>query len=400
MPAYARREIVDNTEVGIYHCVSRCVRRAYLCGEDALTGRNFDHRKDWIRNRLEELAGAFAIDVLGFAVMSNHLHVMVRIRPDLARQLSDEEVARRWLRIFRKLRHAGAGADEPDARELSMLLADPEAVALRRGRLADLSWFMRALCEPIARRANREDGVTGRFWEGRFKSQAVLDESAALACSIYVDLNPIRAGIAYTPESSEYTAAYERIVARQLNAAEQAVTEKIDQAKPPERGDDWLSPIPDGDGCPASQRVHSPRRASDRGFLPLGLDEYLALLDWTGRQVRADKRGAIPLDLRPILERLSINAEGWVESILDFGRRFHRVIGRAASIAARAEERPALVSRPGCQPAGVYLTPGQFTSMFAFSPFLRPSWATLSAGGIPVCESTSLLDVRRLPRIC
>ena len=231
MPAYARREIVDNTEVGIYHCVSRCVRRAFLCGEDALTGRNFDHRKDWIRNRLEELAGAFAIDVLGFAVMSNHLHVMVRIRPDLSCQLSDEQVARRWLRIFRKRRDAAEAPNEPDVRELAMLLADPEAVALRRGRLADLSWFMRALCEPIARRANREDGVTGRFWEGRFKSQAVLDESAALACSIYVDLNPIRAGIAYTPESSEYTAAYERIVARQLNAAEQAVTEKIDQAK-------------------------------------------------------------------------------------------------------------------------------------------------------------------------
>jgi hypothetical protein len=84
--------------------------------------------------------------------------------------------------------------------------------------------------------------------------------------------------------------------------------------------------------------MHSPRRASDRGFLLLGLDEYLALLDWTGRQDRADKRGAIPQDLRPILERLSINAEGWVESILDFGRRFHRVIGRAASIAARAQK--------------------------------------------------------------
>jgi REP element-mobilizing transposase RayT len=343
MPAYARREIVDHTEVGIYHCVSRCVRRAFLCGEDALTGRNFDHRKDWIRDRLEELAGAFAIDVLGFAVMSNHLHVMVRIRPDLSSQLSNEEVARRWLRIFRKRRDAAEAPNKLDARELAMLLADSEAVAMRRGRLADLSWFMRALCEPIARRANLEDGVSGRFFEGRFKSQAVLDESAALACSIYVDLNPIRAGIADTPESSEYTAAYERIVARRLNAAEQAATEKIDQAKAPrsvapERGDGWLSPIPDNDVCPASQRMHSPRRASDRGFLPLGLDEYLALLDWTGRQVRADKRGAIPRDLRPILERLSINAEGWVEGILDFGRRFHRVIGRAASIAARARK--------------------------------------------------------------
>lgn len=60
MPASARREIVDASQVGIYHCVSRCVRRAFLCGEDALTGRNFDHRKEWIRGRLEELAGAFA----------------------------------------------------------------------------------------------------------------------------------------------------------------------------------------------------------------------------------------------------------------------------------------------------------------------------------------------------
>ena len=83
MPAYARSEIVDASEVGIYHCVSRCVRRAFLCGEDALTGRNFDHRKDWIRDRLQELAGAFAIDVLGFAVLSNHLHVMLAFGPML-----------------------------------------------------------------------------------------------------------------------------------------------------------------------------------------------------------------------------------------------------------------------------------------------------------------------------
>ncbi len=199
------------------------------------------------------------------------------------------------------------------------------------------------MCEPIARRANREDGVTGRFWEGRFKSQAVLDESAALACSIYVDLNPIRAGIAATPESSEYTAAYERIAARQVRAAAQAATQKSAQSDPPRavaplHRDDWLSPIPDQDVCPASQRMHSRRRASDRGFLPLGLDEYLALLDWTGRQVRVDKTGVIPRDLRPILERLSINAESWVESILAFGRRFHRVIGRTASIAAPAQK--------------------------------------------------------------
>ena len=107
--------------------------------------------------------------------------------------------------VFRKRRD---DSDGPDELAVAMLLADPDAVAVRRGRLGNLSWFMRALCEPIARRANREDGVTGRFFEGRFKSQAVLDESATLACSMYVDLNPIRAGIAETPEGSQYTAAF------------------------------------------------------------------------------------------------------------------------------------------------------------------------------------------------
>ncbi len=400
MPAYARREIVDNTEVGIYHCVSRCVRRAFLCGDDALTGRSFDHRKDWIRDRLEELAGGFAIDVLGFAVMSNHLHVLLRIRPDLSRQFSDEEVAQRWLRIFRKRRDPAEAPNEPDARALAMLLADSEAVGVRRGRLADLSWFMRALCEPIARRANCEDGVTGRFWEGRFKSQAVLDESAALACSIYVDLNPIRAGIADTPESSEYTAAYERIAARQEGTAESNAQAESRRVVAPRRRDDWLSPIPDDDVCPASQRPHSPQRASNRGFLPLGLDEYLALLDWTGRQLRADKRGAIPVALQPILERLSINAEGWVDSMLDFGRRFHRVIGRAASIAARATKAAGIgiKARP---PAGWRLPNARPTAHILFiARFPRSSKTPLRAGVIPVCMSTSLRDVRRLPGTC
>ena len=84
MPAYARKEIVDDSVVGVYHCVSRCVRRAFLCGIDAYSGRNFDHRNGWIRDHLEELAAIFAVDVLGFSVMSNHIHLLLRTRPDVA----------------------------------------------------------------------------------------------------------------------------------------------------------------------------------------------------------------------------------------------------------------------------------------------------------------------------
>ena len=166
MPAYARRQIVDETEVGIYHCVSRCVRRAFLCGQDALTGRNFDHRKDWIQSRLEELAGIFAVDLLGFSVMSNHIHLLLRNRPDLAADFSDEEVALRWWRLHPSRRNEDGSPAEPGPHEIAGLLADTDALAEHRRRLSSISWLMRSLSEPIARRANREDRVTGRFLKG------------------------------------------------------------------------------------------------------------------------------------------------------------------------------------------------------------------------------------------
>ena len=334
MPAYARRQIVDEIEVGVYHCVSRCVRRAFLCGQDALTGRNYDHRKHWMQSRMEELASIFAVDVLGFSLMSNHLHVVLRNRPDLTAQWSDEEVALRWWRLHPLRRNADGSPAEPEEQEIAGLLADREALAEHRRRLSSISWWMRSLCELIARRANREDHVTGRFWEGRFKSQALLDESAILACSVYVDLNPIRAKLADTPETSKYTGAFERILARQAAAAatiDQNQTATVSAAR-----DAWLSPLPEQDAGTTADSVPPPTRASNRGFLPMSLDDYLTLLDWTGRQLRDDKRGAIPDELRPILERLAINADTWLDTVTCFGRWFHRAVGRMSSMAARA----------------------------------------------------------------
>lgn len=361
MPAYARRQIVDESVVGAYHCVSRCVRRAFLCGDDRFSGKNFDHRKVWLQERMETLAGIMAVDVLGFSVMSNHLHLLLRIRPDIAVAWTDEEVARRWWQLHPGRRNDDGTPADPEPAEIAMLLADTDALGSRRRRLSSLSCFMGALCEPIARRANKEDHATGRFWEGRFKSQAVLDEAALLACSIYIDLNPIRAGLAETPETSHFTAAYERIGARQREAMRSAsvsqeaeftgaaakagacVPRRADMAKIPRgeaathrRTDDWLSPIPNSDRVGCAAGAASAHRASQQGFLPLALDEYLALLDWTGRQTRADKIGSVPAELQPILERLRVRPERWVESVLTLGRRFHRAIGRASSMAARA----------------------------------------------------------------
>ena len=83
MPQFARKDIVIEGEVGIYHCVSRCVRRAFLCGEDPVSGRDLGHRKDWIRDRLKLLIECMAVELCDYAVLSNHIHVVVRTRPDL-----------------------------------------------------------------------------------------------------------------------------------------------------------------------------------------------------------------------------------------------------------------------------------------------------------------------------
>ena len=178
MPAYARRNIVDDDRVGVYHCIARCVRRAFLCGADSYTGRDFSHRKAWVLDRLRELARLFGVEVCDYAVMSNHLHIVLRNRPDVARQWSDDEVAIRWRKLFPQRDELTGEPREPNGHDVAMLTADAGRVALLRSRLASLSWFMRCLCEWVARKANHEEGSFGRFWAGRFKSQPLLDESA------------------------------------------------------------------------------------------------------------------------------------------------------------------------------------------------------------------------------
>ncbi len=105
MPTLNRTEIWSRDEVQVFHLINRCVRRMYLCGKDRRTGKDYSHRKEWIRDRLEELAGIFGRDILGFCVISNHLHVVARTRPDAVKAWSDDEVALRWWRLFPQRRN-------------------------------------------------------------------------------------------------------------------------------------------------------------------------------------------------------------------------------------------------------------------------------------------------------
>ena len=157
-----------------------------------------------IESRIHLLADCFALSVHAYAVMSNHVHLVLYTDPAAARSWQDDEVIARWRRALPVRAKAAAGeavATKPSAEET----VSTEWIADKRSRLGSLSWFMKLLNEPIARRANAEDTCTGHFWEGRFRSQALLDEQAIAAAMAYVDLNPIRAGMATTLESSEFT---------------------------------------------------------------------------------------------------------------------------------------------------------------------------------------------------
>ncbi|MGA2703635.1 MAG: transposase, partial [Isosphaeraceae bacterium] len=162
----ARAHLVDPSVTRWYHCVTRCVRRAFLLGE------GMHDRKGWIEHRLEELAEIFSVAVAGFAILDNHLHLLVRLDPDVARGWSDEDVVRRWGRLFPprdKARQVTPVSDE----WVQTRLKDARWVATARERLQSLSWFMKCLKEPLSRLANREEQTRGAFFEGRFKSVAI-----------------------------------------------------------------------------------------------------------------------------------------------------------------------------------------------------------------------------------
>jgi hypothetical protein len=327
----ARAHLIDPAVTRWYHCVTRCVRRAFLLGE----GEGAHDRKDWIEHRLEELAHIFAVSVAGFAIMDNHLHVLVRLDPDAAKGWSDEDVARRWGRLFPP-RDRNRQPLEVSAEWVASKLKTPGWVASARQRLQSLSWFMKSLKEPLARLANRQDQTRGAFFEGRFKSVAILDEEALLATCIYIDLNPVAAGVAAVPESSEHTSIKERVehVAAQgrvedLKAARSGSVAGSASASGLEEGL-WLCPIEDRRGLDSS------REGMLEGF-PLG--SYLLLVDYTGRLFRSGK-ATISRGVVEILGRLGTTAEHWQKRLekLRSGRWFGRVFGSSrARLRALAE---------------------------------------------------------------
>ncbi|PWV72638.1 transposase [Halomonas sp. A11-A] len=324
-----------------YHLVNRCVRRAFLCGTDAVSGQSYEHRRGWISDRLHQLAGVFAIDVAAYAVMSNHYHLVVRVDAARAAAWSDDEVLRRWTSLFTGpllVQRYQAGADQLPAE----VAAVKELAATYRERLTDVSWFMRVLNEAIARQANAEDGCTGRFWEGRFKSQALLDEQAILSAMAYVDLNPIRAGMAETPESSAHTSVAERLAALPDDAEQGRAATPDDgphddapQAPAESQAPAWCETLPLQPLMPFDATAQLPHA------IPFGFEDYLELVETTGRCQRPDKRGAIEGRVPKLLERLNIDPEAFIAASTTLLSRFGSAVGTPESLTTRCAERQA-----------------------------------------------------------
>ncbi len=311
----ARAKLVDPSVTRWYHCVTRCVRRAFLLGE----GPN--DRKEWIEHRLKELADVFAIAVGGFSVLDNHLHLLVRLDPDIANGWSDEEDVQRWGRLFPP-RDKSRQPLPVSKNWVEWRLTDAAWVAKARQRLQSLSWFMKCLKEPLSRLANRQDHVRGAFFESRFKSVAILDEESLLAVCAYIDLNPVAAGIAAVPEASPHTSIKTRVEhtkeqgrTEDLQAAEQGSVAGSCAAAGMEESL-WLCPIED------RRQLDSPREGMLEGF---SLGSYLLLVAYTGRLFREGK-AAISSEVTGILNRLGSSAESWRTRLekLSKGRLFGR----------------------------------------------------------------------------
>ncbi|MDP1561870.1 MAG: hypothetical protein Q8M16_10870 [Pirellulaceae bacterium] len=349
-----RSEVFLASEVCIVHAVQRCVRRAFLAGVDEKTGRDYSHRKEWIRRRLEALASTLGVDVLTYAIMSNHLHVILRNRPDVVATWSDEEVATRWLKVFpgRRIEEQLAAPSETDVKAL---VSNPEQLLKIRERLSDISWFMRALAEPIARMANNQEKCTGRFWEGRFKAQRIVDETGLLACSMYVDLNPIRAAMAQSLEQALHTSAYDRLEGQRGQEIDSAAFDLVvlsneeaggfhknktlaqQKAELKKHGrhvnrksgrrirrDGWLAPLTLAKDVLSNdpQAHHDGLRASDRGFLRIEWTDYVSLLRWTAKDSSHDVDGTDHENAQNVLSRIGIDGDMWRDVVWNFKKYF------------------------------------------------------------------------------
>jgi len=335
----ARYQQVSLQDTPYYHCISRCVRRAYLCGDDPVTGKNFDHRKQWLVSRIKTLAAQFSIDICAYAIMSNHYHLVLFVNEQQAKDWDDAEVVKRWTALFPRNAALVATLQKNKSSKAAQKRLQQQ-INLWRERLMDISWFMRCINETVARQANREDECSGRFWEGRFKSQALLDERALVTCMAYVDLNPIRAGIADSLENSDFTSIQERLIHhakkiknrsyRQHRLLTRRTTKHLVGRQP--------------GGKQAKLRPMSEMEGIAEKALPITQQSYFDLLETTCKALHPEEYSAHRItdtldEKNRLLNELGISAKSWLKSVTTFHRYYSVAAGSESALVHFHESR-------------------------------------------------------------
>lgn len=352
MPRPNRDEVYSDEESCVVHCYNRCVRQEFLLGLDEKTGEDRSYRKQWLVDRLESLVTTFAIDVLDFAIMDNHFHVLLRNHPEIRDEFTPREIAVRWLSLYPGRRIDEFTSTGPTDTEIEALMNNAEQIEIIRKRIGSISWFMSALSEPIARRANIEDNVSGKFWENRFKAERMLDDASTLACSIYINLNHIRSKKANLAEEGLDASIRKRLDgAKGIEVPSQALNRidlgEVDEVTNVRRlasikttkermqaarksstkrkilSGAWLAPLTlDEAGkvdLSIKQASTTGYRASDKGFLPLNLDSYVSLMAWTAANPPQKGSETKPsIEHAQVLEQLGIDPSSWSSLIWGF----------------------------------------------------------------------------------